>query len=80
MLCYSKIRITFKENNLYRLVFTNLQNTQYCIHKRIHSLTLQITGSKKQSDEGAARFDVWVNLPCYAFDAVSCASHPCIPK
>jgi len=30
-------------------------------------LTSQITGGKKQSDEGAALFGVRVDLPCYAF-------------
>jgi len=30
------------------------------------NLTAQITGGKKQSDEGAALFGVRVNLPCYA--------------
>jgi hypothetical protein len=29
-------------------------------------LTSQITGGKKQSDEGAALFAVRVHLPCYA--------------
>ena len=32
------------------------------------NLTSQITGGKKQSDEGAALFAVRVHLPCYAID------------